>query len=275
MGLLQQVKKTSAGRRPRRILLYGTHGIGKSTFGSCAPDPVFIQTEDGLQDVDASAFPLARNTADIFQAIEELSTQPHDFKTVILDSADWAERLIWKTVCEQGGKDSITDFGFGKGYGSAAAMFSTMLDGLATLGERCGMLVILLAHCQVEKFENPQTESYDRYTPKLHKSVNGMLQEWCDEVLFCGYKVLTKTSDEGFNKSRNIAFGGARTIYTTEKPSHMAKNRLSLPDEIPLAFSEYWRLVRERGADAVSVTPVSHVAVPNYGSAEEQLERMV
>lgn len=240
MTLLSQVSRHKP--RPRRVLLYGTHGIGKSTFGAMAPKPVFITTEDGVRDIDVPAFPLAKSVADVFQAVDELANQPHDFQTVILDSADWFEQLAWQFICQQQGKESIAEIPFGRGYEQSAEMFRDLLRQFTKLD----MLVILIAHAKVEKFENPSANSYDRYSPKVHKHVNGTIQEWADEVLFANYKVYTRDVEEGFNRSRTLGIGqGDRIIYTTERPGHLAKNRLGLPDELPLAFAEYWKFVSQ------------------------------
>lgn len=233
----------SVGRhkpRPRRVLLYGTHGIGKSTFGAMAPNPVFIPTEDGIRNIDVPAFPLCTSMADVFQAVQELQTESHKFETAVLDSVDWFEQLVWTHICNQAGKDSIAEIGFGKGYEQAAEIMRALLREFSKLD----MLVILIAHAKVEKFENPSSESYDRYTPKVHKHINGTLQEWADEVLFANYKVYTRETDEGFGKSRTLGIGqGERIVFTSEKPGHLAKNRLGLPDELPLAFASYWEHV--------------------------------
>ena len=93
MTLLKQVH---SGKQPapRRIVLYGTHGIGKSTWGSMAPKPIFIQTEDGLGEIACDKFPLARRFDDVMQALSELYTEEHSYRTVVVDSLDWLERLI-------------------------------------------------------------------------------------------------------------------------------------------------------------------------------------
>jgi membrane-associated protease RseP (regulator of RpoE activity) len=130
---LADIKKTNSAPLPRRIVLYGTHGIGKSTWAACAPDPVFIPTEDGLQDINTTAFPLAKSLVDVIEAISELAREDHPFKTAVIDSADWLERLVWQDVCEAGKKTSIEEFGYGKGYSSAATKFSEVLDGPAAL----------------------------------------------------------------------------------------------------------------------------------------------
>ena len=55
-----------------------------------------------------------------------------------------------------------------------------------------------------------------------------------------GGKVHTKQTEEGFDKTRTRGIGtGDRIIRTTERPAHMAKNRMSLPEEMPLDFRAY------------------------------------
>jgi hypothetical protein len=108
---------------------------------------------------------------------------------------------------------------------------------LTALRDERGMAIVLLAHAKVERFENPETESFDRYAPRLHKTARDMVIEWCDEVLFANYKVFTKATDEGFNRTRVQGVGsGERILRTSERPSHLAKNRLGLPDELPLSW---------------------------------------
>lgn len=255
-SMLSQVKSSLKKGRPRRVFLYGTHGIGKSTFGACAEKPIFLPLETGIEDMDVQTFPVCTTATEAMNAITELATEKHDFKTLVVDSADWLEKLIWRQVCDEGGKDTIADFGFGKGYDSAATKTRDFVQALDYLHSRVGMWVIVIAHCKVERFENPMTESYDRYEPKLHKSVNGMWQEWADEVLFAGYKVFTKSSEEGFGRERTRAIGGGdRVLYTSERPSHLAKNRLGLPDELPLSFKAYNEAVQVAYARIEEETP--------------------
>lgn len=246
MDLMQQIV-TGKQQLPRRVMLYGVHGIGKSTFGAMAPKPVFIQTEDGLASIETSRFPLAESFDDVMDAIMSLYSEQHDFQTVVIDSADWLEQLIWKEVVRrrpttERGRDvnSIEDYGFAKGYTYALEPWREVIDGLNALRKERGMMVIMIAHAKIERFENPETDPYDRYSPRLNKHASALIQEWCDEVLFATYKVHTKQTDEGFDKTRTRGIGtGDRILRTTERPAHMAKNRLGLPDELPLEFSAY------------------------------------
>lgn len=233
--------------KPPRIVLYGTEGIGKSTWAACAPKPVFVQTEDGLGNLDVAKFPLCRSPEDVGLQLTELWTGNHDFETVVLDSLDWMEQLIWQSICREAGVDSIEKVGggFGRGEKRAIPVFQNVLAQLNCLRDR-GMLVICLAHAGIEKMEDPESAPYTRTSPRLHKYVQPIVCEWADAVLFAGRKMRVKVEDAGFNKQRGTAVavgkaGGERYIRTVGTPAVLAKNRFGLPEELPLewpAFAE-------------------------------------
>ncbi|MBP9034348.1 MAG: ATP-binding protein [Pseudomonadales bacterium] len=256
MRLLEQVQRGKVAA-PRRTLMYGVHGVGKSTFGSMAERPVFIQTEDGLGNIECERFPVAGKYADVIAALGELYTEAHEYRTVVIDSLDWLERLIWADVCQKRGVESIEDIGYGKGYVFALTNWREVLAGLDALRNERGMHVILIAHAQIEKFANPETDTYDRYSPRLQKLASALVQEWCDEVLFTTYRIHTKTTNEGFDRKRVQGIGtGERIIRTTERPAHVAKNRLNLPDEIPLDHNIYAAFARGEDPLANTEQPV-------------------
>lgn len=239
MSLLTQVH---VGRQPapRRVMLYGIQGVGKSSFASCAPQPIFLPTEDGLGEIDCHRVPLLESFDQMLIALSELYTEPHEYRTVVVDSLDWLERLIWADICARRNVKSIEDIPYAKGYVFALENWRQFLEGLSALRNQRGMTVVLLAHAKIERFENPETDTYDRYVPRLHRTASALIQEWCDEVLFATYKVYTKTSEEGFNRTRAQGIGsGERILRTSERPAHVAKNRLRLPDELPLLWDTY------------------------------------
>jgi len=103
-----------------------------------------------------------------------------------------------------------------------------------------GMVVILIAHTQIKRFDSPEVEPFDRYQPKLQERSNAILREWADAVLFANYKTLIKKDDVGFNKTSNRGIStGERLLYTSERPAYMAKNRYSLPDSIPMSWESF------------------------------------
>lgn len=245
MGILDQVHK---GRKqaPRRVLLYGVEGIGKTTFAAMAPDAIFLPTEEGQGDIDCESLPLATTYEQAVAALSALYTEDHKYRTVVVDSLDWLEQLIWHKVCQAKGVQNIADIGYAKGYDLAITFWRDFLAGLSALRQDRGMMIVLIAHAKIERFEDPETQPYDRYMPRLHKRAAAMVQEWCDEVLFATYKVYTKSVEEGYGRTTTTGIGtGVRVLKTTERPANMAKNRLGLPDEMPFAWAEYAKFLQQ------------------------------
>lgn len=220
--------------KPPRIFLYAVEGIGKTTFAASAPAPIFIQTEDGLGSIDAARFPMVESIDNVRQAIGVLYNDPHDFQTVVLDSADWLEQIIAREI---EAKHDAKELAYGKGALKQAEVWQELLAGFNALRNDRGMSVILIGHSQIKRFDSPETEPYDRYSPKLQERSNALLREWADAVLFANYRVVVKSTEVGFKKevSRGITTG-ERLLYTTEKPAYMAKNRYALPDSLPLSW---------------------------------------
>ena len=206
MSMLTQIQRGKASKPPR-ILIYGTEGIGKSTFGSEAPRPIFIQTEDGLDEINCDRFPLATNYENISNALQELRTAEHDYESVVIDSLDWLERLVWDSLCQEYGVSSIekVDGGYARGYTHALKYWRDLIDQLNALRNQRGMVIVLIAHSKVERFEDPEAASYDRYSPRLNKHAAALISEWCDAVLFATRKIRTQSEDAGFNRKRTIA----------------------------------------------------------------------
>jgi hypothetical protein len=243
MSHLQQIQ-SGKQQMPPRILVYGTEGIGKSTLASQAPKPVFIQTEDGVAEIECDKFPRAKTLGDVSAALNALNVEAHDYPTVVIDSLDWLERLIWDTVCREFRVNSIekADGGYQRGYIHALNHWRKIIDALDLLRESKGMAIILLAHAKIEKFEDPEALTYDRYSPRLHKHASALITEWCDAVIFATRKIRTQSEDAGFGRARTIAVGlggeagGERILRTVGGPACVAKNRYGLPAELPLSW---------------------------------------
>ena len=220
--------------KPPRIFLYAVEGIGKTTFAASAPAPIFIQTEDGIGSLDAARFPMVETVDQVREALGTLYEQQHEFGTVVLDSVDWLEQIIAREI---EAKHDAKELAYGKGALKQAEVWQELLAGFNALRNERGMAVILIGHCQIKRFDSPETEPYDRYTPKLQERSNALVREWADAVLFANYRTVVKKSEVGFNKevARGITTG-ERLLYTTEKPAYQAKNRYGLPDSLPLSW---------------------------------------
>ena len=221
--------------KPPRIMLHAPHGIGKTSLGASMPDPVIIQTEDGLGMINIPTFGVLKSYTDVMDSIGALYTEEHDHKTVVIDSVDWLEPLIWQEACRVNNWSNIEQPGYGKGYIAALDVWRGVLDGLNALRDERGMTIMMLAHTETKRFESPEVEAYDRYTPKLQKSASALLQENVDSVWFMNYRVSIVKDDKKDPNSRARGVGGGqRVLYTAERPSHLAKNRYRMPDSIPL-----------------------------------------
>lgn len=222
---------------PPRICIYGTHGIGKSTIASQFPAPIFISTEDGISTMDVTSFPQAADIKDVIGSIRTLLKEEHEFRTVVLDSVDWlVEPLI---VGEVEATHDAKDMAFGKGQILVAEEFREILEGMDMLRRKRDMNIVLLAHAAVVRYENPQTEPYDRYQPKIPNRCNALLQEWVDVLGFAAFKVIIKKAEAGFNKevARGITTG-ERLLHLIENPAYVAKNRYNCPETVELKYDE-------------------------------------
>lgn len=233
---LKSVQRNESIAAPR-VVIYGVEGIGKSTFAAGAPKPIFILTEDGLGSLAVDHFPLATKTSDVLEAIASLYSEKHAFGTVVIDSLDWLENIIWREV--EAAHDA-KDLAYGKGAVIAAEKWREILAGLNALRNDKGMAVVLIAHCTIKRFDSPETEPYDRYQIKLQDRASALVREWADAVLFANYKTVVRKDDVGFNKTvaRGVS-SGERLLFTAERPAYMAKNRYALPDSISLSWEQF------------------------------------
>lgn len=227
--------------KPPRLVVYGTEGIGKTTFAASAPNPVFLDIEDGRQSVaDSDGWNIA-SFDECMEALGVLYTENHDFQTVVIDSLDWLERLIWEKVCRDQNVKSIEDIGYGKGYVQAANYWLQFIEGMDALREEKGMISIRLAHSIIQRFDPPDGEPYDRYQIKLHKTASGLIRENSDIVGFCNYHVSIVKTEVGFNKKVARGAGGhLRYLFLEERPAYQAKNRYGLPEKIELKPVNGW-----------------------------------
>lgn len=222
----------------QKIALYGTEGIGKSTFASCFPDPLFIDTEGSTKLLDVSRFPRPSSWTMLQAQVQQVRGTPGCCKTLVIDTADWAEHLCIEHICTKAKVDGLESFGYGKGYTYLEEEFGRFLNLLEEVITR-NIHVVLTAHAKISRFEQPdEVGSYDRWEMKLQKKTTPLVKEWADAVLFANYKTyVINVDNQGTQKGKNKAQGGARVLYTIHHSCWDAKNRYGLPDEVPFDYA--------------------------------------
>lgn len=237
-------------KKPPRICCYGASGIGKTTFGASAPSPIFIQLEDGLGQIKIPSFPICKSYDEVMECIGVLYQEEHEYQSVVIDSLDWLEPLIWAHTCsmwtDKKGNNlriaSIEDAGYGKGYVEANNYWKQFLEGIDALRNDRGMTPIFLSHMAMVKVEDPSHQSYDAISLKLHKRAAALISEYCDIILYAAIHTSIASDDEGFGRKRKRALSnGSRIMHTVGQPSFLAKNRYNLVS--PLEFS--WEAMME------------------------------
>ncbi|MFT4107714.1 MAG: ATP-binding protein [Lacrimispora sp.] len=225
----------------KKVIVYGPEGIGKSTFAAQFPEPVFIDTEGSTKDMDVARFEKASSWTMLMEQIRYTKAHPEICKTLVIDTADWAEQMSIADLCAKNGKKGIEDFGYGNGYVYAKEEFGRFLNALEEVVE-AGINVVVTAHAHIKKFDQPdELGSYDRWELKLGKKTSSqtapLLKEWADMVLFCNYKTMVVNVDgQGAQKGKNKAQGGKRVMYTAHHTCWDAKNRYGLPEELPFEY---------------------------------------
>ena len=239
MSLADIRKKTKL--KPPKIVLYGGAGIGKTSFASGMNAPIFALTEDGMGKIQCDHFPVAKDYDTFVNNLKTLLENQTDYRTLAVDSLDWLEPLIWEKVCQEHGKKSIEEFGYGRGYVEALKQWREYIDVLNRLRDEKSMTIIQIAHNQIKRFESPEIEAYDRHELKLHRKAGDLILEHSDCCFFANFKLGTvKTQGKG-GQTNTKAVQGDRVIYTQAKPAFLAKNRYGLPEEMPFD----WESIRE------------------------------
>ena len=238
-SVLMNISKGTRAK-PLKVVVYGAEGIGKSTFASHFPAPLFIDTEGSTDHMDVARTETPTSLAMLVGLLNDVKANNQGFKTLVIDTIDWAERLCIEAVCAKNAKTGIEEFGYGKGYTYVYEEMGRILNLLSDIRD-AGMNIVLTAHAAIRKFEQPdEMGAYDRWELKLINAPKcnscAMVKEWADMVLFANYKTYAVAADKDGKKFK--ARGGERVMYTSHDPCWDAKNRFGLAPEIPFDFGQ-------------------------------------
>ena len=238
--------------RPQKIVIFGPEGIGKTSLAAQCPDPVFIDTEGGTAHLDVRRLPKPQTWEELIALIKEVAANPGVCKTLVIDTADWAEAMCTESVCKKYNQPGIESFGYGKGYTYLSEEFSRLLaacDEVILSGKN----VVITAHAKMRKQELPDEQgAFDRWELKLSKQTAPLLKEWPDALLFLNFKTLVVATDSNTHKAQ----GGKRVMFTSHHPCWDAKNRHGLPEELDLSYASIAPIFGETKPTPQTAAPI-------------------
>jgi hypothetical protein len=237
MSLLSSIHKGPQAR-PHLVGLYGPGGVGKSTFAASAPAPVFLGTDDGVGTLDVASFPIPERWVEVMQAIRDLTYEKHDYETLVIDTINGLEPLLWAHICKEANCTSIeeVDGGYGKGYVRAMEQWVEFWKAIKSLRKK--MHVIGLGHAETKTIEHIEDgERFDRYVLKMHQRSAALFHESVDCMFFANFKTYFNKK-KGAMKARATSTG-ERRMFTEERPAFLAKSRFDLPFEMPLSWTDF------------------------------------
>lgn len=280
----------TTGRKivPVFALIHGVDGIGKSTFAAQAPKPLFLGIETGSLQLEVTRLPSPETYSEFISQLTAVRVEPHSYKTLVVDSLDWLEPIIFAHIVAESGCGNIEKYegGFSKGYIRALDFWRDIIRILTILQRK--MHIVLIAHTLVKKFDDPeQNASYDRYLVGIHEKAASLLRQAVDVVLFCNYKtkVVNIRSTPGGQTGKGKG-SAERVMYTEHRPAFDAKNRFELPFEMPLDWRIFGEAIKafyaksappapeppKPLAEQVIITPAAPAEPPPQPAAEPSKE---
>jgi len=259
--------KAEAKFQPPRIVVNGVEGWGKTTLAAFAPNPAILMArgETGYETLlGAGTVPnVDRSLIDTWPGLLALLDQLADrddlpYKTLALDAMGGFERLCHEHVCTRDFKGEWGEKGFSsyqKGYDVSVTDWLGFLQRLDKINQR-GVMILILAHCQVRPFKNPLAEDYDHYIADVHYKTWGVTHKWVDAVFFANFVTVIDIDKKKGNRPRGIG-GNDRIIFTQHHDAYDAKNRYSMQPEIDIP------------ADPKQMWPTLWAAIKGDGNGKE------
>ncbi len=243
-----------------RYVFYGDNGVGKSTLAAHAPKPIWFDIEDGSGRLDVDRYPfrdgpgghVPTKYSEVLAALDDLTTHPHDYQTLVVDTTDRLEALMWAHMCERDRKDSIEGYGYGKGYVAALDEWRKFCLTLDRLRSQRSMSIVLIAHSQIRTFKAPVGDDFDRYQLRIHDKAAGFIKEWADVV---GFVAFEEGASKMGNSDRAKGYStGKRLIFLERTAAYDAKTRIVLPTQIEMDANDPWAPLATAVDDGVNLS---------------------
>jgi AAA domain len=248
-----QIVKTVACTHPI-VVIHGTEGRGKTTLGSKFPSPLFMLLERGIpRGVTVDAIGGLDTFEDVLDALRHIFANGTPHATLVVDTLDQLEALIIKYVCKKNGWASIETPSYGKGFVEVETEVRRFISAACAIRDKHGMTIVLIAHSDIVRIEDPRAPTYTAYHLRLHKRSRALVMDVADLVGFLSDELRITTQADGFNRERVRAnAGSSRYLFVEGRPAFSAKNRFGMPEKIEIgkdfdirSLSQYWAPIEE------------------------------
>ena len=236
-----QPHKVSRDLRGYSVFFYGEPKSGKTTTAAHFPEALLLAFEKGYNAIPGIMAQPINKWSEFKQTLRELEKPEvkEKFSTIIIDTADIAYDYCTKYICDNAkradggfGVDSISDIGYGKGYGMVSQEFDESLRKIVQMDYG----LVLISHATDKTFTNEEGKEYNQIVPTLDKRATNIVSRMADII---GYSRVV-TTDEGdktmlFMRGTNRYMAGSRFKYT---PDYIEFNYKNLTDAIANAIDE-------------------------------------
>lgn len=249
----------AAGVAPYTVI-YGQAGIGKTTFACMPPGTIVADIERGIPERlrNVPRFQVD-SMSDLLGLIDQLTTQPHGYTHLVIDSVSALNQRLTDQVCREqkwllpDGQLDMGEKGFGaygRGEKIVTEKFGVLANRALLLKEKRNVAVTFLAHVRIAKVRPPDTDEYARYDLALPAGAIEILTQRADVVGFISYPIQTIKNDANRNAMAKAIGSADAVLYLRSAATHNAKNRFELPGEITIpsgnpgqGFAEYARRI--------------------------------
>jgi hypothetical protein len=240
---------------PPRVVISGTHKIGKTVWASSIPGVVVlpIKNEEGLVDLPVPHTPVIESYQTLLDWLRLLASKEHAYKAIVIDSVSALEPLVHQeTIARWNGEQprartaSIEQLGGGwrKGYTESVKEWIRLLSALDYIRKSRGISPVLISHAIVRKHEDPMAGSWDVWDMAIDKLAANAILRWVDCSLFANIQTAMEEDAAGNIKPTAVK----RCLHTRCSPSHTAGGRGvygHLPPVLPLSYAAFAESVRQ------------------------------
>lgn len=241
MSVLERLKRSGHGDT-RRVVVIGVHGIGKTSFAAGSEKPAFIAPDyevESFPDLPTWSPKTYKDFHDILDGF--LAEKELPFRTLAIDTMNWVQELAEAAIASSFGVNSfegIPDKYNFKKWGALEMEAPRIVAKLDSIREKHKTDQIIMFHADVKKHRTPEGAEWDRYIPRGYKDFTDIFMQRSSAVLFAVYEVFEMKED-----GKKKITGGDRILKTTWSPAYDAKNRLNLPETLPLDYDAYAQAV--------------------------------